>query len=285
VNGIHFQTSVAGALLQRRTGLPMVTSSHVADTRYMPQPTRALTNAYERTLGRFILRRSTRVVSISNSVSEHLHELGVPPSKIDFVPNGVDLGQFHPGPARSSAGPLRLMFVGRHIANKGPHVFLEALVRLRNGGEHFEAVFLSDGPLRPQLEARAREAGLDGSVTFKGHVPDVAAEMRSADVIARPSFTEGMPLTMLEAMASGVCLAVSDIPGNNDLLEDGVNGLLVPAGDADGLAAALRRLIDDPALRRRLVAGGLETAGRYGWDTCAAGTAESLLRGIAQGRG
>jgi glycosyltransferase involved in cell wall biosynthesis len=285
VNGIHFQTSVAAALVQPRIGAPLVTSSHVAGLQYMPQPTRALTAAYERLLGRLILRRSTRVISISGSVTEHLHELGVPDSKIDLVPNGVDLEQFRPALETPAGARVRLMFVGRHIANKGPQVFLEALVLLHRAGVPFEAVFLSDGPLRPRLQARVRETGLDGSVRFLGHVPDVAAEMRQAQVIARPSFTEGMPLTMLEAMASGVALVVSEIPGNTDLLEDGRNGLLVPAGDAPSLAAALRRMIEEPELRRRLVAGGLQTAAQYSWDACAEGTAGSLLRAIAESRG
>jgi len=172
------------------------------------------------------------------------------------------------------------MFVGRHIANKGPHVFLDALILLRRRGVPFSAVIVSDGPMRPQLERRSAEAGIQSVVEFTGHVPDTAVEMRRADVIVRPSFTEGMPLTMLEAMACGVCLVVSDIPGNRDVLLDGVNGLMVPAGDPSKLAEVLERTIQDPQLRTRLAAGGLATAQQYSWDACSAAYAESLLRAI-----
>jgi glycosyltransferase involved in cell wall biosynthesis len=285
VNGLHFQTSVAGAILQRRSGLPMVTASHVGGLEFLSQPTRAVTQLYEQILGRFILRRSSRVISISQSVTDHLLQLGTPRTKIDVVPNGVDLDHFCPDDAASHGTPLTLMFVGRHIANKGPQVFLEALVSLHRSGVPFVAVFLSDGPLRPSLEERTVQAGLATKIRFLGHVPDVAKEMRRADVIVRPSFTEGMPLTTLEAMASGVCLVVSDIPGNRDLLVDGVNGLLIPVGDADRLAAALRRVIDDSALRLRLATEGRATASRYGWEACAQGTADSLLRAVGNPAG
>jgi glycosyltransferase involved in cell wall biosynthesis len=282
-NGLHFQTTLAAAVANRGRSLPMVLTSHVANLDALPQPTRALTAAYEATLGRFVLARCTRVISISPSVRSHLLTLGVPAASIDEVPNGVDHEQFHEGAAHAGDVPL-LMFIGRHIPNKGPQVFVEALGRLRDQGVSFRAELLSSGPLRDGLERRTRELRLDAMVQFRGHVPDVAAEMRRADVIVRPSFSEGMPLSILEAMASRVTLAVSDVAGNNDLVRDGDNGLTFAAGSVDGLVAQLKRLVDSPELRRRLAERAWSDAQQYTWERTAAGTLASLEKAVAQHR-
>jgi glycosyltransferase involved in cell wall biosynthesis len=96
--------------------------------------------------------------------------------------------------------------------------------------------------------------------------------MRRADVIVRPSFTEGMPLSLLEAMASGACLVVSDIAGNRDLIRHNYNGLLVAAARPDLLADELERVLLSPGLRERLSTAAFSESQRYSWDKCAAET-------------
>ena len=228
------------------------------------QPTRALTHVYEASFGRYILRRCTRIISIAPSVREHVLELGVAPGLIDDVPNGVDHERFHAAAAPHADGPPLLMFVGRHMPNKGPQLFIEALGRLRDMGVPFRAELLSSGPMRPRLEARTRALRLEGSVVFRGHVADVAEEMRRADVIVRPSFSEGMPLSLLEAMATRVSLVVSDIAGNNDLIRDGENGLFVERDVAD-IAATLARLRDDADLRAQLGRAARQAVEAWDW--------------------
>jgi glycosyltransferase involved in cell wall biosynthesis len=281
-NGLHFQTTLAAALANHKRRWPMVLTSHVAKLDALQQPTRTLTAAYESSLGRYVLGRSTRFIAISPSVREHLEQLGVAPERIDDVANGVDHGHFHPGERRAAKGQPLLMFVGRHMPNKGPQVFLEALGILRDANLDFRAELLSSGPLRERLEKRTDELRLRDRVTFRGHVPDVAAEMRRADVIARPSFSEGMPLSLLEAMATGVCLAVSDVSGNSDLIRDGVNGLMFPPGRADLLAAALKRAIESPDLRRSLAEAARTDSLQYSWERCADETLAVLGRTIRE---
>lgn len=281
-NGLHFQSTLAAVFSNRGRRLPMVLTSHVAKLDDLQQPTRALTTAYERSVGRYIIRSCTRFIAISHSVSKHLQDLGVPADRIDDVPNGVDHSRFYPVPPDFHANPPLVMFIGRHMPNKGPQVFIEALGRLRYEGVDFRAELLSSGPLRDRLERRAKHLGLGDRVIFRGHVPDVAAEMRRADVIARPSFSEGMPLSLLEAMATGVCVVASDIAGNNDLVRDGVNGLLVPSGRADLLANGLRRVITSPELRRSLADAAHTDSLAHSWDRCAAETLAALERTIGE---
>jgi glycosyltransferase involved in cell wall biosynthesis len=283
-NGIHFQSTLAAALANHDRRRPMVLTSHVGKLDDLPQPTRALTTAYESSIGRYIFGRCARFIAISPSVREHLVDLGIAADRIDDVANGVDHSRFFPtapGDAGHTGPPL-LMFVGRHMPNKGPQVFLEALAILRDQGVDFRAELLSSGPLRERLESRTDQLRLRPLVTFRGHVPDVAVEMRRADVIARPSFTEGMPLSLLEAMATGVCLVVSDVSGNYDLVRDGVNGLLFPSGRADLLAGALKRVITSPELRRSLGEAARTDSLAHSWDRCAAETLEVLERTIAE---
>ncbi|OLC24642.1 MAG: hypothetical protein AUH40_08230 [Chloroflexi bacterium 13_1_40CM_65_17] len=281
-NGLHFQSTLAAALANRDRRRPMVLTSHVGKLDALQQPTRALTRAYEASLGRYVLRRCTRFIAISRSVREHLEGLGIEPDLIDDVPNGVDHERFH---ARQESAerlprPPLLMFVGRHMPNKGPQVFVEALALLRDQGIDFRAELLSSGPLRQRLERRTRELKLEKLVTFRGHVPDVAAEMRHADLIVRPSFSEGMPLSLLEAMATGVCLIVSDVAGNYDLIRDGENGLVFRAGRVDLLADALRRLIEAPELRRSLASAAWKDSLAYSWERCASETLDALRRAV-----
>ncbi len=283
-NGLHFQATLAAALTNRTRRRAMVLTSHVGMLDALPQPTRALTRVYEGSIGHFVLSRCTRFIAISGSVREHLAQLGIAGSAIDEVPNGVDHSRFHPDPGseREPASPPLVMFVGRHMPNKGPQVFIEALGMLREQGVAFRAELLSTGPMRERLEGRTRQLGLADHVRFRGQVPDVAQEMRRADVIARPSFSEGMPLSLLEAMATGVCLVVSDVSGNYDLIRDAENGLVVPPGRADQLAAALKRVINSPELRRSLAAEALADSRAYSWDRCADQTLETLTRAVAE---
>ena len=282
-NGLHFQTTLAAAIADRDRDLPMVLTSHVGSLDALPQPTRALTKAYEASLGRFVIDRCTRFIAISPSVRAHLEALGVKPDLIDDVPNGVDHSIFRPdGVAPRVSDPPLLLFVGRHMPNKGPHVFVEALGMLRDRGVNFRAEILSSGPMRDQLERRVHELRLEPRVAFLGHVPDVAAEMRRADIIVRPSFSEGMPLSLLEAMATRVALVVSDVTGNSDLITHEVNGLVFPAGHTEQLVQELTRVIRSPQLRLSLAEAAFKDAKQYTWERTAAGTLQSLRRAVEQ---
>jgi glycosyltransferase involved in cell wall biosynthesis len=270
-NTLFFQTSVAAALIGRASGQPLVTSVQIAGLDLMPQPARFLGTAYERTVGRFILSGSARVIAPGPSVRDHLVGLGTPADRIALVPNGVDLRRFWPRHEMVRNDPPVIAFIARLIVNKGPDTFLAALLQLQREGLNFKAVFIGDGPLRRQLEQRALPLGM--TVKFLGQQPDVAPHLRQADLLIRPSLTEGMPLGILDAMASRVCVIASDIDGNRDLVTHDRNGVLFPAGDASRLADAIRDLLRNSARRTELARAGHETAQAYGWDSIVARTA------------
>jgi glycosyltransferase involved in cell wall biosynthesis len=270
-NTLFFQTSLAAALVTRATKVPLVTTVQIAGLGLMPQPARFLGTAYERTVGRFVLSHSARVIAPGPSVRDHLIRLGTPANRIVLVPNGVDLRRFWPRHEMVRNDPPVIIFIARLIVNKGPDTLLNALLQLRRDGVEFKAIFIGDGPLRRQLEQRALPLGK--AVAFLGQQPDVAPHVRQADLLVRPSLTEGMPLGILDAMASRVCVIASDIDGNRDLVTHGQNGILFPVDDPARLADAIRDLLANPARRAELARAGYATAQAYGWDAIVARTA------------
>ncbi len=282
-NHLMFQTTLAAARLRPRLGVPLVCTAHLGSLRSLPAAVRLPATLHEQAIGRFILGRSDRVIAVSASVAAHLGHLGVDRARIDVVPNGVDHARFHPpADGRPDAGPTppTVAFVGRLIANKGPALFVEALGQLAAAGLPFTAQMVGDGPLRARLERAVATSGLAGRVSFTGEVDDVAERLRAVDILVRPSLTEGLPLAVLEAMASGVCVLASDIPGNAELVDPGVSGLLFRPGDADDLATQLTALLADGGLRRRLAAEGCRRSAAYSWDATADATA-TVLAGVA----
>jgi glycosyltransferase involved in cell wall biosynthesis len=173
----------------------------------------------------------------------------------------VDRAQYPPMTAERAAreaGPLRILFVGRLVPEKGPMLLLEALAQLPAGS--FEARLVGAGPLQVALAHRIVELGLEHAVSLVGPVgqDQLPAQYAWADAFCLPSFAEGLPVVLMEAMATGLPVVSTRIAGIPELVQDGVCGLLVPAGRVDSLTQALVRLADDPALRSRMGASGVE---------------------------
>jgi glycosyltransferase involved in cell wall biosynthesis len=124
-------------------------------------------------------------------------------------------------------------------------------------------LIVGDGPLRPELEREAAECGLDRSVRFLGSHADVTTFYRIADVFVLPSVTEGLSNALLEAMAAGLPVVASDVAGNREVIEDGVNGVLVDWADPGAAAGVVLRLLDDAELRRRVGEAARRCAGRF----------------------
>lgn len=274
-NSLQFQTSLLAAITASRFGLPLVITAHAAGFGALPQPWRSLVQLHERTIGSYILRQSARVIAVSTAVAEYLKTInttfGRASSFVRVIPNGVDLEVFKPDlQPRGRAAGVTVLFVGRLIRNKDPHLVLQALHLLKGTAlVPTRLIFAGDGPMRSQLEKEAHRLRLKGEVEFLGFVSDIPQLMRSADILVHPSITEGMSLTLLEAMACGVCVVASDADGNAALIRDGINGLLFPVGDARALAHCLRRVINNTGERSRLAHAAYRTSREYSWDRCA----------------
>ena len=153
----------------------------------------------------------------------------------------------------------RLIAVGRLKAPKDFLTLVRALARLPEGG--FEALLVGDGPDRGEIEDEIRELGVEGRVQLAGERSDVPALLADSDVFVLSSRSEGLPVSVLEAMAAELPVVASNVGGLGELVVDGETGLLVPPGDPEALAEALGRLIEDRELRRRLGASRPRSCG------------------------
>jgi glycosyltransferase involved in cell wall biosynthesis len=271
---VHFHGSLVAARLARRHGIPLVTVVHVASTEALRGRAGALAALHDRTIARSILARSSAVVAVSPVVAAHAVRLGAPRSRVFTALNGVDHERFRPSP--EPAGRTRVLYVGRLVENKGVRVLLDAARLAWRRGADFDLVFAGDGPLRKRLERAA--AAESARVTFVGHVDDVPAHLAAAHVVVRPSYTEGMPLAVLEALAARRCVLVSDIPAHTAFVDDAVSGIVHRVGDVEHLAERLVHVVTDAAVRARVAEAGADRVALLTWRACAEGHADALRR-------
>src|SRR5439155_15667771 len=165
---------------------------------------------------------------------------------------GVDVDEFRPPRRHERADArLRVLTVGRLLALKGFALALEAVALRRAAGSPVHLTLVGDGPERERLERLASDLGIDGDVTFAGAVPSdrIHAYYAAADVFCLSSLAEGIPIVLMEAMATGLPVVATRVAGIPELVRDGESGLLVAPGRGDVLAEALRRLADSQELR------------------------------------
>ena len=226
------------------------------------------------------LQLADLVLVPSRFVLDQLVRRGFPPTRIALIPYGVDAAAFPAAPERRPDGPIRCLFVGQLSHRKGIPILLRAARRLP------DVEFLLTGP----LVSPGVLHGLPGNVRRTGTMrhSDVAASMRASDIFVLPSIEDSYGLVVVEAMASGLPTVVSDHVGASEVIEPGVTGLVVPAGDDDALAAAIRRLADDAEFRSRMGRAARERVSadqswsRYGADVMAAIAAARTNQGRQQ---
>jgi glycosyltransferase involved in cell wall biosynthesis len=205
------------------------------------------------------------VVCISDFCRSQLMAITDPQhwSKLVVVHCGVEPDQVAL-PAAPRAAGTHILSVGRLVPEKAQSVLLDALVQLAEREVDASVTFVGDGPDRDRLIAHCHALGLDERVTFTGALgqDELPARWAAADVFCLPSFDEGVPVVLMEAMACGLPVVTTRIAGIPELVDDGVNGVLVPPGRADLLADALEAVLRDATARHRLGAAGRETVAR-----------------------
>lgn len=197
------------------------------------------------------IRRADSLQCVSQYTYRMLQEAGYPRRCLKLIPNAVDLARFaDPGPRQRFDGRSHVAFVGRVEPVKGLPVLLEAWSGIAS--ESARLTIAGDGTQRATLMQVAQQRGMAESIAFPGEIRNVGALLATADIYVQPSYQEGLPNSVLEAMAAGLPIVATRISGNEDVVTDGDNGLLVPPGDAAALQAALKRLLVDRELVTRM---------------------------------
>ncbi|MBE9639282.1 glycosyltransferase [Salipiger mangrovisoli] len=209
------------------------------------------------------------VVTLTDAArQETLKARLMPPERVSVIRTGVDVERFRPAADRAEArrvmglDPDRPVvgWMGRIEPQKAPLDYVEALRDLVARYPHVQFVLAGEGRLQPEVEHALAVAGLAGAVRMLGWQSDPVAALQAFDVYVLSSHWEGLPITLLEAMACGCCCISTDVDGCSDALEDGVSGRLVGAGDTAGLARALNSVLHDPDLRNRYASAGRHRA-------------------------
>jgi glycosyltransferase involved in cell wall biosynthesis len=249
----------------------------------------ALNDPISRALKRSVLRHARAVTVMNADMCERAIALGANPDTTYVMPMGAQVAQFADAAAgrlsrvADAGSPVRLLAVGRLVEKKGFRVLLQALAEIETDTWHLTIV--GEGPERRGLEAAA--AGLP--VSFVGQLTSEALTRADAeaDVAVFPSVRaasgdqDGLPVALLEAMASGCAVIVSDLPGLDEAVEPGISGMSVPSGDVAALSEALGTIIGDTALRVSLGAGAALRAQSFDVAAVAAAYAEVLTDAVA----
>jgi glycosyltransferase involved in cell wall biosynthesis len=207
-----------------------------------------------------------RLLSVSERLADRMaEEFDVPRRTITTIPNGVDLQRFSAAerrraPSTDAQARVTIGTIGRLVPVKDQSNLLRALAMLEAGPAGVRASIVGDGPLRNDLDRERRDLGLEEMVQLPGFRADVEHALASFDIFVLSSQSEGMSNTILEAMASGLPVVATRVGGADELVQDGVTGLLVPAHDPAALAKALDTLVSDPGKRRQFGSAGRRRA-------------------------
>ena len=273
-----------GRVAARLAGVPVVVTAEMAVDLWKGRA--------ERAIDRRLAATTDRVVGNSCAVVEFLRRAGIPDDRLALIPSGIADEEPPPvDPARVRAelgwpgdAPL-ILFAGRLAPQKGVADLIAALDLLQHVRPDVRALIVGDGPLRQTLEDTAHAFDLDGMVKFLGHRDDVPRLLAAADLLVLPSLYEGLPNVVLEAMRFAKPVVATAAPGTTEVVADGQTGLLVPRRDPPALAEALRTVIQDRDLARRLGAGGrARVAAEFRADAMIARFAE-LYETLARAKG
>lgn len=236
-----FSGSVFAARAANKFGLPYVVTSHGFQSQTAPPYVNV---PYNETVGRYVFRSADRILTYTEREVAKLRDLGIDSEKIHHVQRGIDVDAVSPS-FRRPRDPPRVLWVSRFAPGKGAHVLVDALDHLRQRGVDVEATLVGEGLERRDVEQTVEERGLGDRVTIKDFLPqeELYDEYRRATVFVLPSISEGMNRTVLESMAAGTPVVISDLPHFHDIV-DGC-GRIVEERDGRAFADAIEELLTE----------------------------------------
>ena len=287
---IHAQSSIAGALARPAARIAGLLSGHQPKVVYSPHGFAFLSEEWgrrrraflttERTLGRL----TDRLIAVSPTESEQAIGAGiVPRRKVAVVPNGVvsstsppprrPIGDVVPELASWNGAPL-VGTVARMLAQKDPLTWVRVAARVAEQRSDVRFLWIWGGDMEVEVRLEVERLGLTDHLRFLSHREDAREILASLDVFLLTSLFEGLPYSPIEALARETPVVATDVAGTRDVVTHEANGLLAPAGDVDGLAAYVVRLLKDSETARRLGRRGRQDVlDRFSVERMVAGTA------------
>lgn len=248
-----FHANLPGRILGKLAGVPIIICT---------EHSMALESRLRYRLNRLTIRLVDRVIAVSANVRDFcISGIGLPAEKVTLIYNGIEMPAVPGVSCRTARAALGLSpdgtvlgVVSRLDPAKGVDILIRALPALEN----VTLTIIGDGAERAALETLAEELGVAGRICWAGYRPDVYSLLPAFDVFVQPSRFEGLPTTVMEAMAAGLPVVATAVGGTPEVVEDGKTGLLVPPADPIALAQAITRLLEDTDLRSALGRAGYE---------------------------
>ena len=226
-------------------------------------------------LDRLLLRRFPRVVAVSEEIAQSLRRMRVSSARLTVIDNGIDMTPFTSAMptlrAELGTGSAPIVgLVGRLAPQKGPDYLLRAARLVRRRMPDVRYVFVGDGPEKTNLQAMAERLSIADKVFFLGRRDDMPQIYRSLDLMVLPSREEGMPMTIIEALAAGTPVIATRVGSVPKLIRHQETGLLLESGDIKGLSDAIVLMLSKPELRREYAATGRQLVYRQYSADCMA---------------
>lgn len=238
-------------------GVPFIVTLRGSDALY------ARRNGFFSSVCLWLLKRAAAVTTVNKELRAWLITRGLRQDRVVFIRNGVDLESER----RGGGTPFyRLLFVGNLIPGKGVRYLVDAFSTVIRSEKEVRLTLIGEGEERPALERQIRENGIDAIVEFVGVRPpeEIQTWMSRSDCLVLPSLSEGTPNVVLEAMACGIPVVASDLPGIREVVRDGITGLLTKPQDAEDLAQKLMRLVRNRLLAEEMGKKGREAVSEMG---------------------
>lgn len=289
---VHFAvpSGPLGYLIKKLYNIPYLITLHGGDVPgFLPEET----DSVFRIIKPFTIpvwKEAEYVIAVSESLKE-LAEQAYPGVPVLVIPNGIDVPSVPPTFSRCKSGEkIRILFVGRFAKQKDPILFVKSinlLINMRNNLKNkIDVLMIGDGYLRPIVERYIKEFGLKNVIKILGWMndTDVSEILAQADILVNTSRVEGFSLAVLQAMASGLAVVATNVPGNREVVQHGVTGLLASPGSASELASAICSLIFNESLREELGKNAFFSIKKYNWDFICSKYAQ-IYRSIYEKRG
>jgi glycosyltransferase involved in cell wall biosynthesis len=265
VNSHLFLSSYQAIEAAVSQGIPSVVTVHGFSVR-RGLATNTLQAVYLRTVGRSLFEKVSAVICLTESDANRVTSIVGNKNKVYVIPNAVNTGLFRPDSVKD---PNLVAWVGRLVPEKGLVYLLKAMQKIVKEHDETKLVLVGAGPMKTELYELVKRLDLEGSIAFVGSVNrvEVAKILARSSIFAFPSLKEGLPISVLEAMACGTPIVGSAIPGIRDVITDGQDGILVPPESQEQLANAILTLLNDSKLRKRIGQKARQTVTeKYNWD-------------------
>jgi len=266
---LFFSTNMSAAV-KKMGAPPLVITNHGLISQSAPK---WLSDIYTPTVAKWTFDMASKILCYTDSEKEQLESIGVSSNKIAVIHNGIDTDQF--SPSDEDRSKFQILWVGRFVPGKGVEYLIDAFAKIKRNYYNIKLLMIGTGPLKNDVIKQIEALDLSGNVIIKDFVPnsEIPELYRNSDLFVLPSLEEGVPRTILEAMACGVPVVCTNLPQLDKIVKD--CGIVVPVKDSEALATSIEDILSNIPKKKMLGQNGRERVVKnYSWNDTVIKTVE-----------